>query len=302
MRRWRPAGVQRERRPPKQPAPAPARQRAARLLAHRGGTHRRQVEPTDLAALTAELASTFRSPIDKAGLRLTVECPPLSDPVSVDRGMWEKIVLNLLSNAFKFTFEGRDARGSRVGGEHVVLRSPTPASASPTGPAAMFERFHRVRLVRARTHEGPASAWRWSGSWRASTAARRRHDSGSRGHHVYRHHPHRDEASACGADRGGGASGFDQRGREPVRRPGTAWMAARMDRLHLTDSVVGLGEEVLDGGRGPRVRILLADDNADMRGYLARMLGHIYRVETVADGVEALASIRATPPISCSRT
>jgi signal transduction histidine kinase len=66
-------------------------------------------EPTDLAAFTAELASVFRSAIEKARLRLVVDCPPLPEPVFVDRDMWEKIVLNLMSNAFKFTFEGEIA-------------------------------------------------------------------------------------------------------------------------------------------------------------------------------------------------
>nr|WP_199333824.1 HAMP domain-containing sensor histidine kinase [Oculatella sp. FACHB-28] len=63
-------------------------------------------EPVDLAQCTTELASVFRSAIERAGLRLIVDCPPLPEPVFVDREMWEKIVLNLLSNAFKFTFEG----------------------------------------------------------------------------------------------------------------------------------------------------------------------------------------------------
>ncbi|HET9395990.1 MAG TPA: PAS domain-containing protein, partial [Nitrospiraceae bacterium] len=66
-------------------------------------------QPTDLAGLTSDIASMFRSAMDGAGLQFSVECQPIADAVFVDRGMWEKIVLNLLSNAFKFTFEGEVA-------------------------------------------------------------------------------------------------------------------------------------------------------------------------------------------------
>src|SRR4051812_46987239 len=69
------------------------------------GRSRAAFEPVDLSALTAELAGLFRSAVEKAGVRFRVECPPLPQPVHVDREMWEKILLNLLSNAFKFTFE-----------------------------------------------------------------------------------------------------------------------------------------------------------------------------------------------------
>src|SRR3569833_1597215 len=63
-------------------------------------------EPVDLATFTRELVSAFASATERAGLRLTIDCPRLDQPIYVDPDMWEKIVLNLVSNAFKFTFEG----------------------------------------------------------------------------------------------------------------------------------------------------------------------------------------------------
>ena len=39
-------------------------------------------------------------------MKLVIDCPPLSEKIYVDREMWEKIVFNLMSNAFKFTLEG----------------------------------------------------------------------------------------------------------------------------------------------------------------------------------------------------
>src|SRR5206468_658335 len=70
------------------------------------GRIRASFEPTDVATLTREVASVFRSAIEKAGMTLIVRCAPVGEPVYVDREMWEKIILNLVSNAFKFTLEG----------------------------------------------------------------------------------------------------------------------------------------------------------------------------------------------------
>src|SRR5207245_209311 len=64
-------------------------------------------EPVDIAALTADLGGAFRSAVERAGLDFVVECASIAEPVWLDRQMWEKIVLNLLSNALTFTFEGR---------------------------------------------------------------------------------------------------------------------------------------------------------------------------------------------------
>ena len=112
-------------------------------------------EPTDLAALTADLASAFRSATERAGLQLVVDCPPLPTAVYVDREMWEKIVLNLLSNAFKFTFEGSIGVAVAATDTHVELRvRDTGIGIAPHDLARVFDRFHRIERTAARTHEG----------------------------------------------------------------------------------------------------------------------------------------------------
>jgi signal transduction histidine kinase len=104
-------------------------------------------QATALDEFSAEIATTFRSVIEAAGLTLTVDVAPLPQPVYVDRALWEQILLNLLSNAFKYTLGG---------GITVTLRAAAQANTvdvavTDTGigiPAAelprLFERFHRV--------------------------------------------------------------------------------------------------------------------------------------------------------------
>src|SRR5262249_22220859 len=112
-------------------------------------------EPTNLAAFTAELASMFHSLVERAGMRLLVDCSPLSRPAVVDRDMWEKIVLNLLSNAFKFTREGEITVTLRqVGQEAELSVRDTGAGIPEEELPRLFERFHQVRGVRGRALEG----------------------------------------------------------------------------------------------------------------------------------------------------
>ena len=111
--------------------------------------------PTDLAALTADLAASFRSATDKVGLGLIVDTPPLSEPVYVDRDMWEKVVLNLLSNAFKFTFHGEIAVELREAqGQARLTVRDTGTGIPQTELPKLFDRFHRVEKARGRSFEG----------------------------------------------------------------------------------------------------------------------------------------------------
>jgi signal transduction histidine kinase/DNA-binding response OmpR family regulator len=119
------------------------------------GRVRATYQQTDLGSLTSELASNFHSLLEKAGLALNVDCPALPQPIYVDRELWEKVVLNLLSNAFKFTFEGTVHVSMRSGDTHVVLEVADTGIGIPTEDLPrVFERFHRVEGARGRSYEG----------------------------------------------------------------------------------------------------------------------------------------------------
>jgi signal transduction histidine kinase len=133
-------------------------------------------EPTDLATFTAELSSVFRSAIEKAGLSLNIDCPSLPEPIYVDREMWEKVVLNLLSNAFKFTFDGEISVSLRWCGDHVEVDvKDTGTGIAPEELPHLFERFHRIKGARSRSYEGTGHWPRFS--LRAGEASRRQHQS-----------------------------------------------------------------------------------------------------------------------------
>jgi PAS domain S-box-containing protein len=110
---------------------------------------------TDLAATTRDLASVFGSAMEQAGLRYSVRCDALPTPVFVDPEMWEKIVLNLVSNAFKYTLEGEirvELRSRDAVAELVV--ADTGTGIPPEALPQLFNRFYRVPGANGRTHEG----------------------------------------------------------------------------------------------------------------------------------------------------
>ncbi|WP_437297797.1 ATP-binding protein [Sorangium sp. So ce426] len=251
-------------------------------------------EPTDLACLTADLASAFRAASERAGLAFTVDCPELPEPVFVDRDMWEKIVLNLLSNALKFTFEGEIAMALRVCGDHVELVVRDTGTGVPEHELPhLFERFHRVQGARARTHEGSGIGLALvhelvrlhGGSIRAEsrlgegTAFTIAIPRGSA--HLPAERVRLEKALSSAAT---GAAPYVE---EALRWQLVAEAPASGDRVEPDHGAAPLG---------PSARILLADDNADMRLYVRRILDARWAVEAVSDGAAALESARRSPP------
>jgi signal transduction histidine kinase len=110
---------------------------------------------TDITSFTKNLAANFRSLIEKANLRLVVDAEPVLKPVYIDRQMWEKIVFNLLSNAFKYTLEGTITLTLRPESDFIVLTVEDTGVGIPEQELPrMFERFHRIQNSAGRTYEG----------------------------------------------------------------------------------------------------------------------------------------------------
>lgn len=111
-------------------------------------------KPTDIAEYTTLLAGNFRSAIETAGLKFVVDCES-TEPIYLNQDMWEKIVLNLLSNAFKFTFTGKIEVRLRSLRRHVKLEiRDTGIGIKSSDHPRIFERFTRIPNARSRSYEG----------------------------------------------------------------------------------------------------------------------------------------------------
>jgi PAS domain S-box-containing protein len=249
--------------------------------------------PTDLSALTLDLASSFQSACMQAGLAFTVECASLHEPVYVDSQMWEKIVLNLLSNAFKYTLQG----GIGVALREIATGVELEVSDTGVGiPAAelpkIFERFHRVEAQRGRSMEGTGI-----------------------GLSLVKELTHLHGGTITAESIVGQGSifkvsipfGKDHLPVEQVREQSAAPERPDRARSHVEEALRWLPAAESVAERSPttairqpkdKPRIVLADDNADKLAYIRRILEEGgYQVDAVGNGTAALAAIRnGTPP------
>ncbi|MDB4974007.1 MAG: hypothetical protein JWN48_2348 [Myxococcaceae bacterium] len=255
-------------------------------------------EPTDLAALTTDLASAFRSAMERAGLTFEVDAQPFDQPVYVDRDMWEKIVLNLLSNALKFTFVGGVSLRLRQLSQVAELRVRDSGSGIAQSELVnVFKRFHRVQGARSRTHEGSgiglalvSELVRLHGG---QITVESELDQGSTFTielplgmaHLPREHLRTKRSLSSTAT-----------GAAPYVQEAHRWLPddSQYESPATTEELVSLAPPTREDIS--HARILLADDNADMRDYVTRLLRERWQVRAVADGALALAAALESPP------
>jgi signal transduction histidine kinase/two-component SAPR family response regulator len=256
-------------------------------------------EQLPLHTYTAELASAFRSAMEKAGLRLVVDTPPFEQPVYVDRDMWEKIILNLLSNAFKFTFQGEirvETRTSAAADAAQVTIRDTGTGIPSDELPHLFDRFRRVEGARGRSiegsgiglalvlelvkaHGGNIAVTSEVGRGTAVTISipfgsahlprERLGDSGASDSSQARVQAYVDEALGW----------LDDAGSEP--QAGAPGQASGQNSAQT--GIFALAQ------RNSGQRVLLVEDNADMRTYLQKLLQTAgFDVMTAGDGEQAL--------------
>ncbi|MGQ0775540.1 MAG: SpoIIE family protein phosphatase [Pseudonocardiales bacterium] len=256
-----------------------------------GGRLQAETVAVDLAELTRGIAESFAPAVERAGLIMQIDCPPLNRTVLVDPGMWEKILLNLLSNALKYTHEGQLTVALRPRGEQVELTvSDTGVGIPADQLPLLFQRFHRVRGAVGRTHEGAG----------IGLAMVRELVSLLDGE--------------VGVDsRVGQGSTFTVRlcsSRSTCNVPATSEPVSKrppMAPLYLDEALhwnmqpmlpaVSLDEAAQPSVEAPAgACVLVAEDNADMRAYLTTLLAKHYTVIGTADGQTALQAITAHRP------
>lgn len=257
---------------------------------------RAAVELVDIGKLTGEIASAFRDAIETAGLALRVEIAEDLPPVPVNREMWEKVLSNLISNAFKFTFTGEVVVRVKALRLHAELEvSDSGVGIPPAELPNVFKRFHRVRGTRARSVEGAGIGLaivhdlvqRMGGQ----VAVRSVEGTGT-AFTIWM--PFKPIAQPVGAPQaaepGPGVAAA-------LAREAAAWNG--IGRTVNEASVIGEGYDLPDHDN-PRLtrgaRVLIAEDNAEMRDYLVRMLEGYWHVTTVADGTAALDAARSERP------
>ncbi|HVW33838.1 MAG TPA: SpoIIE family protein phosphatase, partial [Acidimicrobiia bacterium] len=241
--------------------------------------------PTDLGAFTRRLAESFAPAIARAGLTFEIDVPEGGPIVSVDRGMWEKVVLNLLSNALKFTLDGQIGLRVRADGDGVEIAvTDTGVGIAADEIPSLFTRFHRITGQAARSHEGSGIGLALVGELVALHG----------GTVSVTSEPGAGSTFTVRLPAGGSAAG-DGAAAGPAAAE-SSWesaVPAHVDEAGQWVPDVDGATAAADGGVGT---VLVVDDSADLRHYIAGILRPFWRVVVAPDGATALTRAREIRP------
>lgn len=247
-------------------------------------------KPTDIAKFTSELASQFYSIIHKAGIKYVIDCKSLPEQIYVDRDSYEKIVLNLISNAFKHTFKGEIQVSVKWLGKGMkLIVRDTGIGIAHDQVSQIFERFHRVSNAKSRTYEGSGIGLSLvkelvklhQGEIKVDSVL----DEGST-FSVYlpagkEHLPSEQIGKANN-------SKIELKQAQWYKQETTSWLQNK-----YTEET---SEELTEHFSQERKKILLADDNNDMRNYILSILEPFFDVTAVTDGMEAITAAMKLKP------
>jgi signal transduction histidine kinase/DNA-binding response OmpR family regulator/anti-sigma regulatory factor (Ser/Thr protein kinase) len=242
------------------------------------GQSKPQLAVVDLGALTAGIASSFAEVCRMADIELVLDCRTAW--AGADAAMWETIVLNLVSNAFKYTLAGSITVTAAPGieGGATMTVSDTGTGIAAEHLPRLFDRFYRPEDTGGRTAEG-------SGIGLALVRSL-----------VEMHHGGIEVDSAPGR---GTTVRVSLPATDAVPSASVADSIARAGQGNdYADEALGWLGASADADRvlSSRQLVLVADDNADMRQHLATVLGSRWDVIEAGDGRQALELVRRNRP------
>ncbi|MDO9553409.1 ATP-binding protein [Rhodonellum sp.] len=255
------------------------------------GRQKANFEQVDIGLFTKNLASTFRSVIENEGLQFIVNLDPITDPVFLDKEMWEKIVFNLLSNALKNTLTGTIQVDAYVESRQIKIKVSDSGIGIPKHELEnIFDRFFRVQNSLGRSHEGSGlglamikelvhihggtiqveSILHKGSTFTISIPTGKEHLPEDQ---IYRAHTINLEKPSLGF--------FEE------------------SRILLEEKMVKNTSAVYPAGifeEDSLESVLIVDDNADMLSYLEKILESEFRVHTAENGKVALEKIAQSHP------
>lgn len=272
----------------------------------------------EVGRIADEVVAGARPLAERKGIALVTEGLAALPAVHADRDAVEKVVVNLVGNALKFTERGGriEVRGLAAdhGGAHLVV-SDTGIGLPPDQLERIFDRFAQVDTSATRKHEGTGIGLSLAKELVEAHGGRIWAESEGVGRGTQMHvvlpvgepdaeHDEEVVETAAGESVALSRSLAAVQAEMNLASAGDARLAElerTVERHEAREAEAALGLETRDDGGAAgsldeRPEVLIAEDNPDMRRLLAFVIGREFRVRTAHNGRVALEAARAQAP------